>query len=96
MLLENFSENKEWVRPEYDEGKGELDLPRVALFPWFIQTNQYPVLMEGVDRGLEHEGWKSYPKTVLVHGDQDVDAPYQGALDAVGIIGRSCSLKSRN
>jgi len=82
-LSEDYSENKDWVRPD----EVQTGLPRVALFPWFLQTNRYPELLGDVDRGLEDERWKAYPKTVLIHGDKDVDAPYQGSLDAKSVIG---------
>jgi hypothetical protein len=85
MLLPDLKPNFDWQRPE-DENSGEL--PRVALFPWFLQTSQYPEMMKEVDHGLEHPGWKDYPLTILVHGDQDVDAPHQGSVDAASVIGK--------
>jgi len=84
MLDDDLNENKSWVWPEDDTGGS---LGRLLLYQWLVQTNAYPGLMGMVDKNLDDDSWKNYPKTVLVHGNKDVDAPYQGSLDAVRIIG---------
>ena len=86
-LLHDLTENKEWIRPAEEETNA---LPRVALSRGFLQTNQYPELMKEVGRGLEDPAWKSDHKTILIHGDKDVDSPHECSELAVKIIGKCC------
>ncbi len=57
------------------------------MYFWLLQNNLYPDLMRGVDKSLSDEAWKDFPKTIIVHGDEDDMAPYQVSLDAFRAIG---------
>jgi hypothetical protein len=41
-----------------------------------------------VDRGLGDSGWKNFPGTVLVHGDEDAVVPIELSKELVGVIGK--------
>lgn len=84
MLKDDLSQNTDWVLPVED---AEEHPDRLILCPWLVQTNGYPRLMGMVDKDLDDKCWKSYPKTVLIHGTKDMAVPYQSSLDAVRIIG---------
>ncbi|KAE8440796.1 hypothetical protein EG329_006574 [Mollisiaceae sp. DMI_Dod_QoI] len=62
-------------------------MPMDMMYFWLLQNNLYPDLMRGVDKSLSDEAWKDFPKTIIVHGDEDDMAPYQVSLDAFRAIG---------
>lgn len=41
-----------------------------------------------MDRGLGDSGWKNFPGTVLVHGDEDAVVPIELSKELVGVIGK--------
>jgi hypothetical protein len=73
--------------PKDEEGKPGLE--RLALVPWYIQTNAYPrkEMLGSVDKEMGDEGWKDFPGTVLVHGDMDVVVPYELSVELSKVIG---------
>lgn len=83
-LLPDLSPNPDWTCPEEDGQQ-----LRVDLFPYLLEQNMYPELLKEVDKNLEDEVWKSYPPFITVHGDQDVDAPYESSVNVCKVIGES-------
>ena len=73
--------------PKDEDGKPGFE--RMALVPWFIQTNAYPEkdMLGSVDKGLGDDGWKDFPSTILVHGNMDVVVPYELSVELSKIIG---------
>ncbi|KAE9370886.1 alpha/beta-hydrolase [Stipitochalara longipes BDJ] len=86
-LNSNLSRNLEFVMPKDEEGKGGLE--RLALVPWYIQTNAYSKkeMLGEVDKKLGDERWKDFPGTVLVHGEKDVVVPYELDVELSKVIG---------
>jgi len=89
MLLPDASgPNPEWTQPP--PGPSD-DLLRVELFPHLLTTDGpgggYPTLLDKVDRGYFDPKWKSFPRLISIHGDQDLDAPYVLGLKTHKTIG---------
>ncbi|KUJ14331.1 alpha/beta-hydrolase [Mollisia scopiformis] len=82
-LLPDLTRNPAWKRPHPEPGPH----PRIVLVPWFFQENQYPEMMQEVDKSLDDKAWTEFPPTILVHGDKDVVNPYECSVRLVEAIG---------
>jgi hypothetical protein len=85
-LSSDLSENLEYQKPSEEERKAYP--ARLALVRWLLQTNAFPELLGGVDRDLGDSGWKDFPGTILVHGDEDAVVPVELSKELVGVIGK--------
>lgn len=63
-------------------------LPRDHLYFYFLQNNQYPEMVKGVDKSLSDSAWKDYPPTIVVHGDADDMVLLQASKDVIAVIGK--------
>ena len=82
-LSPELTRNMNFKPPSGDNGHPA----RLVLVRWLLQTNAFPALLEGVDKGLEDEGWKDFPRTILVHGDADMVVPFGMSEMLVEVIG---------
>lgn len=61
---------------------------RSILYPFFVQENSFQALLGGIDVPFSDERWRGgYPKTVVVHGDNDNTVPFgegKAVVDAIG------------
>jgi hypothetical protein len=91
-LLCDMSPNPVWVRPSLDPDVAP-PIKRVELVPWMIRENIWPQKLASVQVLLDDARWKDYPVSISIHGDQDVDAPYDIGLRTSRAIGEFSALK---
>ena len=71
-LNEDLSPNKSH-QVYTDEPEPDDDLPRPDLYDYYVQENLYPEIFRNVEKKIELG--PQIPKCVLLHGDDDPDAP---------------------
>ena len=82
LVAGDLTPNAEWKEPS-DTGPE----PRLALGAWLIQENLFPDLLGAVDVGFDDPSWRTYPPTVIIHPDQDMEVPYFLGLSTHQAIG---------
>jgi hypothetical protein len=86
-LLDDLSRNPDWKRPEIDM-KNPAD-SRMIVLRWLIQEDGLMEWFKGVEVGLGDAKWRDFVPTVLMHGDRDEVAPYQGSVKVGDVVGES-------
>lgn len=71
-LDEELKPNKSYQQP-VDEPEADDRLPRPDLYDYYVQENLYPEIFKNVEKDVEPG--PNFPKCVLIHGDDDPDAP---------------------
>lgn len=91
MLSKDYSKNPKYQLPLLEGGVGdEIDakvteqglklLERSDLYDYFVQEGFYAKSFERIERA-QAISRKEFPKTVIVHGNADVDVPVDLSVD---------------
>lgn len=62
---------------------------RMIVLRWLIQEDGLMEWFKGVEVGMGDAKWRDFVPTVLMHGDRDEVAPYQGSVKVRDVVGES-------